>query len=90
MFLFLTRLGQVFAPGSETSKDMYVIDRGSGREVVHTCYVEHCIESRLAEGLIKAYAVPAGMTDDQIPFNPEVWAPDLLAAAEGRTVLTSP
>lgn len=81
----ILRLGQVFAPGSETSKDMYVIDRGCGREVVHTCYVEHCIEEYLTAGLIKAYPVPTGMADDQIPYNPEVWAPDLLAAAEGRS-----
>ena len=66
-------LGQVFAPESKTSKGMYILDRGNGREIVHTCYMEGFIEEYLAKDIIKAYPVPEGITNEQLPYHPEVW-----------------
>ena len=67
-------LGQVFAPGSKTSRGMYILNRGNGREVVHTCYMESFIEEYIKKGLVKAYPVPEGIADDALPYHPEVWA----------------
>ena len=67
-------LGQVFAPENKTtSKGMYVVDRGNGREVIATCYKEGFIKEYLAKGIIKAYPVPKEITDDALPYHPEVW-----------------
>lgn len=69
----LKHFRNVVAPGGTTGLDMYVIDRGNGREVIHTCYIESVLEEYIDRGLVTAYPVPEEMRDDALPYHPEVW-----------------
>ena len=71
----------VVAPGETTGLDMYVIDRGNGREVIHTCYIESVFEEYIQKGLITPHLVPVEMRDDAIPYHPEVWGKPAVPAA---------
>lgn len=64
-------------PGSSTGHDLYLIDRGQGRECVHSCYVSSVLEERVNQGLLTVFAVPDSVEDNHLPFHPEVWCPTI-------------
>lgn len=55
--------------------DLYLINRGKGRECVHTCYIPEVLEERAEQGLHTIYPVPDSIKDDYLPYHPEVWSP---------------
>lgn len=65
---------------AKTNLDLYLIDRGNGREVVHTAYYPQYIEERIKEGKVRVYPVPDEVRDELIAFCPEIWAMDKLSS----------
>jgi hypothetical protein len=65
---------QVCAPGESTHLSLHIIDRGKGRECIHTCYINDVLEQYIDKGLITVNPIPANISDDELAYHPEIWA----------------
>jgi hypothetical protein len=58
---------------SDTGLDLYLIERGFGRECVLTCFKKEFIPRYIAENKIRVFPVPSHISDESLPFYPGIF-----------------